>query len=246
MPEDPENKRVGYNPQILDRSRSWEFPVSILWNATAAGHANSGHMLAPLKESERAATGNGRWALRVQHATDGDSLSIGGRGGRRGQFLLFAVLISSLAQESRALPSGRSLQLPLSPQLPAARNAGICRPVCWPAFLVAPSLPRWSGAPAQCSAAGARPPLCWHSLRAPNAARLRSIPVAFARGITPEPRNVPWVLHASAGPALCSPPRSPCTEITLSAVVLGDPVKVRSPASMLSPFQEGGRARWPR
>jgi hypothetical protein len=136
---------------------------------------------------------SGRSSLKVQDS-DGDNLWVGRSSARR--VLLFVVLSSSLAPESHATLSGCSLQLPSSPV--AARNAG-----GWPAFLVAPHLPLWSGALPQRSAAGSPLPVCRRSPWAPHAAPPRLLPVSLvSRGTTPDPRNVPWTLQASAGPVL--------------------------------------------
>ncbi|KAJ1472545.1 hypothetical protein T484DRAFT_1839932 [Baffinella frigidus] len=84
------------------------------------------------------------------------------------------------------MSSVHSVQLRSSPQLP---------PRGWPAFLTAPHLQQsWTGAP------GAPLPCCRRSPQAPNAAPQRVLPVALVSlGITYNPRNVPWALHASAG-----------------------------------------------
>ena len=147
-------------------------------------------MMAIPKASERAAKRSGRLSLRVQDSGD-DSRWEGWSSARRA--LLYAAIFGSLAQEARALPSGRSLQPPSSPQLFPRRllHPGL------PAFLTAPCLPQFSS-----WAAGAPLQLCRSSPRVPIAAPLLVMAAALvSRGITSDSRKVPWDLHASGGPA---------------------------------------------
>ena len=149
-----------------------------------------GTWLPPPKLSGRAATGE---SVRLVHHADGDTLWAGRSPARR--VLLCVAVLSSLAQEVRSLSFGRSLQLRSSPQLPPRSSSG------WPAFLTAPRLPQ------SCSwAAGDPLALCRRSPWIPHAAPQRVLLVALvSRGITSDPRNSPWTLHASGGP-VCHPP----------------------------------------
>jgi hypothetical protein len=94
--------------------------------------------------------------------------------------LLCVVPISSLAQEAHSLSFGQIW------------SSGEGSLVGRPAFLLAPRLPSFLG--------------CWQISRVPNVAPpgvTGVLPVVLvSRGITSDPRNEPWSLHASGGPVL--------------------------------------------
>ena len=190
-------------------------------------------MLSFPKASGRAVTGE---TVRLFQDADGDTLRVGRSPARR--VLLCVVVLSSLAQEARSLSLGRPVHLRSSPQLPSRSSSGC------PAFLTAPRLPQSSS-----WAAGDPRPVCRRSPRVPHAAPQRVLPVALvSRGITSDPRNSPWTLHASGGLVFHPPSHFPVLhELELSAVVFCNPARAFVlNASVFSPIQVGGRALRPR
>jgi len=144
--------------------------------------------------------------------------------------MLLVVFLSSIARAC-SMPSVPYFQLRSSPQLPPRSPAFLTAPRLQQSFLWAPGAPL---------------PWCRRSPWIANAAPPRARPVALvSHGITSGLRNVPWALHASGGIQFCSlhvSSRCPYTELALSAFVLCDAKRVRSPEMTCPPMQAGGRA----